>query len=390
MARTTHVVKRKSQPQGPLRLFATTEAGLEDILIAELKKIGVRGIVKAVRGVAFSGDLATVYKANLWLRTAGRVLIELAVFEAPNRDALYEGASRIPWQDHLSLNNTLAVDAVSNRSQMNHTQFISQVVKDAIVDNFRSRTGQRPNVDSKNPDLRINARLLEDRCTLSMDTSGQRLHRRGYRPQFGVVAPLKENLAAGILLQSGYDGSRPLIDPMCGSGTLLIEGALIARNIAPGLLGRSFGFTHHPSFDKRLWNNIVSEAKAASIKDAPCVISGSDLSQDAVRTAMAAVQGAGVDDSIRLRKADFTDLRVHSGGMVVTNPPYGERLGEIEQLADLYATLGDVLKRRCRGMTAHILTSSKFLSGRIGLRSKRRSTLWNGAMECRLLHFEIY
>jgi putative N6-adenine-specific DNA methylase len=390
MTRTTHVVKRKSKAQGPLKLFATTEAGLEENLVAELKKIGARGIVKAVRGAAFTGDLTTVYKANLWLRTAGRVLIELAVFEAPNREALYEGARRIPWQDHLSLNNTLAVDAVSNRSKMNHTQFISQVVKDAIVDNFRSRTGKRPNVDSKNPDLKINARLLEDRCTLSVDTSGQRLHRRGYRPLFGVVAPLKENLAAGILLQSGYDGSRPLVDPMCGSGTLLIEGALIARNIAPGLLGRSFGFTHHPSFDKRLWQNVVAEAKAASIKDAPCVISGSDISQDAIRTAMAAVQGAGMDDSIRLRKADFTDLRAHSGGLVVTNPPFGERLGEIEQLADLYADLGNVLKRRCVGMTAHILTSSKFLSGRIGLRPKRRSMLWNGAMECRLLHFEIY
>ncbi len=390
MAKKSHVVKRKSQAQGPLRLFATTEAGLEEILVAELKKIGARGIVKAVRGAAFSGDLTTVYKANLWLRTAGRVLIELAVFEAPNREALYEGARRIPWQDHLSLDNTLAIDAVSNRSQMDHTQFISQVVKDAIVDNFRSRTGQRPNVDSKNPDLRVNARLLEDRCTLSVDTSGHRLHRRGYRPQFGVIAPLKENLAAGILLQSGYDGSRPLVDPLCGSGTLLIEGALIARNIAPGLLGRSFGFFHHPSFDKRLWKNVVTEAKAASTEDAPCVISGSDISQDAIRTAMAAVQGAGVDDSIRLRKAAFTDLKPHSGGMVITNPPYGERLGEMEKLADLYADLGNVLKQRCRGMTAHILTSSKFLGGRIGLRSKRRTILWNGAMECRLLHFELY
>jgi putative N6-adenine-specific DNA methylase len=390
MARIKHVVKRNSQTKGRLKLFATTEAGLEDILVSELKKIGARGIVKAVRGAAFSGELNTVYKANLWLRTAGRVLIELAEFKAPNREALYQEASRIPWQDHLSLNHTLAIDAVSHRSQMNHTQFISLVVKDAIVDNFRSRTGKRPNVDSKNPDLRLNARLLEDRCTLSIDTSGQRLHRRGYRPQFGLIAPLKENLAAGILLHSGYDGSRPLIDPMCGSGTFLIEGALIARNIAPGLLGRSFGFMHHPSFDKRLWKNTVAEAKAASLPDAPCVISGSDVAHDAVRTAMAAVQGAGVDDTIRLRKANFTDLKPRSGGLVVTNPPYGERLGEIEQLADLYSELGNVLKRQCRGMTAHILTNSKFLSGRIGLHPKRRTILWNGAMECRLLHFELY
>jgi putative N6-adenine-specific DNA methylase len=177
---------------------------------------------------------------------------------------------------------------------------------------------------------------------------------------------------------------------MCGSGTILIEGAMIAKNTAPGLLGRSFGFMHHPSFDKRLWNNVLTEAKAASIEDAPCVISGCDISQNALRTAMAAVQGAGMDDSIRLRRAAFADLKPHSGGMVVTNPPYGERLGEIEQLADLYSDLGNVLKRRCRGMTAHILTGSKFLGGRIGLHPKRRNTLWNGAIECRLLHFEIY
>ncbi len=386
------VIKRKPNKESPAKykLFATTAAGLEDTLAAELKGIGARDINKAVRGVAFAGDLDTVYQANLWLRTAHRVLLELVEFNASDREALYEGVTLVHWADHLSVDGSLAVDAVSSGSELDHTQFISRVVKDGIVDGFRRRRGRRPNVDPKDPDLRLNARLKNNRCTLSIDTSGRRLHRRGYRPTFGVRAPLKETLAAGILLKSGFDGSAPLIDPMCGSGTFLVEGALIAKNIAPGLLDGHFGFMRHPSFDKKVYRNLVTQAKATIRNDKECVIIGSDISEEALRAAGYAAQGAGVDDVVRLRRSSFTTLAFRGEGMVVTNPPYGERLGEMEDLAEIYRNLGDVLKRRCRGMSAHVITGSKFLAGKIGLHPKRRDILWNGPLECRLLHFDLY
>jgi putative N6-adenine-specific DNA methylase len=382
--------KRKRSGKPDFKLFATTGAGLEKVLEQELGDLGARNIRPAVRGVGFTGDIEMIYRANLWLRTAYRVLVELGEFHSPDRQALYRGASAVPWEDHLSVRGTLAVDAVSSESRLSHTQFVSQVVKDAIVDRFKKNGGQRPNVDLQDPHLRINARLRNDRCTLSLDTSGERLHRRGYRPLFGIEAPLKETLAAGILLISSYDGAQPVVDPMCGSGTFLVEAALIAGNIAPGLLGRRFGFMRHPSFDRRIWNNLVKEAKALVQRDKKVEIMGSDISEDALRTARAAAKGAGVDDIIKVRKASITDLDPRDRGMIVTNPPYGERLGEIENLAELYRTLGDVLKQRCRGMTAYVLTGSKFLAGRIGLKPSLRHIIWNGAIECRLLKYELY
>jgi 23S rRNA (guanine2445-N2)-methyltransferase len=384
------IVRRRKSGRTQYQLFATTVAGLEDVLADELKALGVKQIVPSRRGVAFSGTLETVYRTNLWLRTAHRILLELAEFEAPNREALYEGVRKVHWAEHVSVDGTLAVDAVSNRSELNHTQFISRLVKDAIVDGFRERTGRRPNVERTMPDLQLNARILSDRCTLSLDTSGQRLHRRGYRPGFGLEAPLKETLAAGILLKSNYDGTQPIIDPMCGSGTFLIEAALMAKNIAPGLLGHQFGFMRHPSFDRNLWRETLDLAKAAIRHDAEISVTGADISEDALRTARAAISGAGVDDIILLRRADIADLGPRKEGLLVVNPPYGERLGEIEKLGNLYQTLGDTLKQRCTGMTAHIFTGSKYLSGRIGLRPHRRDILFNGAIECRLLHFRLY
>jgi putative N6-adenine-specific DNA methylase len=373
-----------------MKLFATTSAGLEQTLASELSQVGARGIRVATRGVSFEGSVETVYRANLWLRTAHRVLVGLTEFDARDRRRLYEGARAIDWGRQMSVDQTLAVDAVSSRSEISHTQFASRVVKDAVVDWFRDRTGRRPSVDPRGADLRINARLSNNRCTLSIDSSGQRLHRRGYRPSFGVEAPLKETLAAGVLLLSGYDGDRPLVDPMCGSGTLLVEAALIARNIAPGLLGREFGFMRHPRFDPELWRRLRREARDLIRGVSGCPIRGSDSAADAVRAARNAASGAGVDDVLSVRRADLTELKPGIDGRVVTNPPYGDRLGEIKDLARLYGTLGDVLKRSCVGMTAHVLSGSKFLAGQIGLRSRRRDILWNGPIECRLLHFDIY
>lgn len=390
MLTRTPITKERKKGTREFQLFAPTGAGLEDVLARELHSLRAEDIRVATRGVAFTGNLETIYRANLWLRTAHRVLLEIARFPAPDRTALYEGVRACFWQDHLSLPGTIALDAVAHRSNLDHTQFISQVAKDAIVDQFRDRHGTRPDVDKRKPDLRINVRLLENECTLSIDTSQEKLHRRGYRSEIGVEAPLKETLAAGILLKSKYNGTGPLRDPMCGSGTILIEGALMAKNIAPGILGRSFGFMSHPSFNKSLWTNILADAKAAIRTDVDVPIYGSDISETAIRALRSAALGAGVDDVIRVRRADIEDLRDFNQGMIVTNPPYGERLGELEKLADLYRHLGDALKKRCQGATAHILTSSKYLAGRIGLHTQKRDILWNGPIECRLLHYNLY
>jgi putative N6-adenine-specific DNA methylase len=373
-----------------MALFATTAAGLEPMLAGELRALGARDVEAVLRGVSFTGDRRLLYRASFWLRTAHRLLLPIGEFPARDRQELYDGARVIDWDGHLSLDRTLAVDAVSHRSTLDHTQFISRVVKDAVVDWFRDRTGRRPSVDAANPDLALNARITGDRCTLSVDASGERMHRRGYRPSFGAEAPLKETLAAGILLLSGYDGSGPLLDPFCGSGTLLVEAALIASNTAPGLLGRPFGLRRHPSFDARLFDDVRDEARAAVREVDGCPIVGADVSELAVRAASAAARGAGVDDIVRVRRAEIGDLAVRDQGRVVTNPPFGERLGEVHALADLYRRFGDVLKQRCRGMSAHVLTGSRFLAGRIGLAPSRRDTLWNGPLECRLLHFELY
>jgi len=383
--------KREERPKGALEMFATTSAGLEEVLAGELKRLGAAAVEPGVRGVAFAGDLALLYRANLWLRTAHRVLVRIARFGASDRRALYDGVRSIAWDAHLDVDTTLAVDAVSNRSGLSHTQFVSRVVKDGVVDWFRDRCGRRPSVDPKAPDLLLNARIAGDTCTLSWDASGERLHRRGYRPSFGAEAPLKETLAAGVLLLSGYAGEAPLVDPMCGSGTILVEAALIAKNLAPGLLGRRFGLERHPSFDRPLWNGARAEARSSMRDPAGVPIRGSDISEPAVRATAAALRGAGVDDIVAVRRAKLEDLpRLEPPGFLVTNPPYGERLGDLSQLGALYAELGDVLKRRCAGLTAHVLTASKFLAGKIGLKAQRRDAVWNGALECRLLHFALY
>jgi putative N6-adenine-specific DNA methylase len=372
-----------------LQLHATTGPGLEGLLARELASLGARDVEPSVRGVSFRGDLALAYRANLWSRTASRVLLFLKEIGAGSREELYEGIRAMPWEDHMSLEKTLAVDATSHRSELTHTQFVGRVVKDAVVDRFRDRTGRRPDVDPKRPDLLISVRLLENRCWVSLDLSGDRLHRRGYRPP-GVPAPLKETLAAGVLMLSGYDGTAPIVDPMCGSGTLLVEAALIAKNVAPGLLGRDFGFMRHPSFDERLWRGLVTEARALVRESAEPFVAGSDISEEALRETRASARSAGVDGIVRLRRADVADLASRSEGMIVTNPPYGERLGDQRTLGDLYRAFGDNLKRRCVGMSAHVLTGSKYLGGCIGLHPHKRDILWNGPIECRLLHFRMY
>ncbi|MBN2525089.1 MAG: RNA methyltransferase [Deltaproteobacteria bacterium] len=393
MARPT-VVKRKKKPAAPSSssetFFATTFQGVEKVLAEELKAIGAQNVKSANRGVSFQGDLATCYKANLWSRTAHRILWQIATFDATDKDALYDGVRQINWLDHTTQHATLAVDTVGTNDNLIHTQFTSRVVKDGIVDWFRDNTGSRPDVDLQNPEFRVSARILGNECTLSWDTSGERLHRRGYRSEIGGPAPLKENLAAAMLIMSGFKGEGMLVDPMCGSGTILVEAALMAQNRAPGLLGRHFAFVKHPTYEMRTWHNLQGDARTEIIEVEGCPIVGYDINEDAIRRTQAAAIGSGTDDMIRIRRQPIKKMSPIDSGMLVTNPPYGERLGDINQLAGVYRQLGDILKSCGAGVSGHVITSSKFLAQKIGLLPQRQDPLWNGALECRLLHYDVF
>ncbi|MBN2801562.1 MAG: RNA methyltransferase, partial [Deltaproteobacteria bacterium] len=317
---------------------------------------------------------------------------QIGNFPAKDKETLYESLREVDWSEHMDKSSTIAIDTVGTNNNLIHTHYTSLVIKDAVVDWFKDKTGSRPDVDVRNPDIKLNARIRGDVCTLSWDTSGERLNRRGYRSEdaLGMVkAPLKENLAAGLLLLSGYNGTQELFDPMCGSGTLLVEAALIAANKAPGLMGRKFSLVNHPSYEMRRWSNIKADAREGEREVDGCPIAGTDISRDAVRMTFASAQGSGTDDIIRVTRRSIRDMRKFDSGMVVTNPPYGERLGEISKLTELYSELGKMVKSNCSNMTLHLITSSRVLADKISLRPTKADEVWNGALECRLLHYDI-
>jgi putative N6-adenine-specific DNA methylase len=373
-------------------ITATTQAGLEEVLADELRQLGARNIKIVTRAVEFSGDKRLLYAANLWCRTAIRILVPFDSFYVRDEEDLYRKVSRIRWQDYLSLDQTFAINAVVSKSTFQHSLFLSQLTKDAIVDQFRHKTGQRPNVDVTRPDIRLNLHMHENNLTLALDSSGDSLHRRGYRLQTNV-APLNEVLAAGLILLSGWDKKTPFIDPMCGSGTLLIEAAMLAYHIAPGLYRQgNFGFTQWPDFDRQLFESLVADAKAQRLPETDLDIIGSDIDRDYLEAARTNITQAGLEDEIRVRVGD---LRVAKGigdkGVVMLNPPYGERLGTEEaSLNQLYKAIGDTLKTNFPGYDAFVFTGNLEAAKQIGLRSSRRIPLYNGAIECRMLKFELY
>ena len=379
----------------PQAFFATCPKGLESLLADELRALGA-GTVKETRaGVAFSGDLATAYRACLWSRLASRVLLPLARFPAPTPEALYTGVQQIIWRDHVTPDGTLAVDCATVQSAVNHSYYAALKVKDAIVDQLRDRFGVRPSVDTERPDLRVNLYLYRDEATISLDLSGESLHRRGYRAQ-PVEAPLKENLAAAILLRADWPaiarGGGALVDLMCGSGTLPIEAALMAADIAPGLLRPYYGFLKWPQHDAAMWSALLAEAherREAGLKNLP-PIHGYDHDARAIRAAKDNIVGAGLPNLIHVRQRELSACEpVEKSGLVIANPPYGERLGEARDLPALYATLGDALKRCFPGWHAAVFTGNPELGKHLGLRAQRMHKLYNGAIECKLLRFDI-
>ena len=380
------------------RYFATAPKGMEQALADELTGLGAGRVELKSAGVAFEGPLAIGYRACLWSRVASRILLNLASFEAPTAEALYEGARRVDWREHLRGDGTLAVDFSARASGIAHTHFGALKVKDAIVDQFREANGTRPGVDLERPDLRVNACLFKDVATLSVDLSGESLHRRGYRVQ-SAIAPLKENLAAAILAIAGWsDLARQgggLVDPMCGSGTLPIEAGLVAADVAPGLLRASMGLMRWRQHDASLWSELVAEAQERDRRrsgDFKVCVEGFDMDAAAIRAARANARRAGLGEHLRFEQRELSSSErpvAIERGVLVANPPYGERLGDIRALGRLYRRLGDVLKQRFSGWTGFVLTGNLELTKEVGLRARRRHVLFNGAIECRLLEIPI-
>jgi 23S rRNA (guanine2445-N2)-methyltransferase / 23S rRNA (guanine2069-N7)-methyltransferase len=367
-------------------LFATCPMGLETVLAEELRELGLI-IEPSVGGVYLEGELEAGYRACLWSRVASRVLLGIAQFDCQNEEALYRGVLAIDWAQHLGPHATLKVDFGSTRSAITHTHFGALKTKDAIVDRLREERGERPSVDTQNPDVRINVHVADNRASVAIDLSGESLHRRGYRR--GGAAPLKENLAAGLLRLARWpeaaEAGKPFLDPMCGTGTLVIEAGLMAMKKAPGLARPRFGFHGWAGHDEPLWQKLVTEAKQASV-ELRSVLAGRDLDPQMVEAARTHASRTGVHASFEV--APLAELAAvgEGPGVLVTNPPYDERL-EAEE--GLYQQLGDVLRRRLMGWETFVLCGNPQLAGQIGLKPKRRHVVFNGAIECRLLEIPI-
>jgi len=379
-----------------MQFFASCPPGVADLTAAELRECGATQTAEFKLGVQFEGTLETAYRACLWSRTASRVLMPLARFEATAPDALYRGVAAIPWHEHIAAKGTFAVDFAGSSSGIKHTHFGALKTKDAIVDQFRERSGERPSVQLEQPDVRIDVRLDNDRATLSLDLSGESLHRRAYRAR-GVAAPLKENLAAAILLRSTWPAIAKagggLVDPMCGSGTLLIEAALMALDIAPGSMRNHFGFINWLGHDAELWRRVHDEARdrRAATADRRIDIRGYDSDSGAVRAAIENVERAQLRHTIHVERRDLAALVRDGGeqGLLVTNPPYGERIGDQDRLRDLYSLLGERLRSQFVGWKAAVFTGNPPLAKFLDINARRTHTLFNGRIECRLLRFEI-
>lgn len=378
-------------PMRPDTYFATTSKGLEEVLAGEIAALGGKRIAAGPGGVSFSGSRELCYRANLWLRTANRVLLKISEFDAPSPEALYDGVKAAPWPDLFSVRRSIAVEAAVRDSAIAHSRFAAQKAKDAVADRFREAVRARPDVNLSAPDVRIHVRIVRDRCTLSLDTSGESLNRRGYRAD-PAEASLRETVAAGIVFLTGWNGNVPLADPACGAGTILIEAALLASNTAPGLLRSSFGFERLAWHDRKLWESVAAEARDAAHGGGGASIEGCDVSAAAIRGAQRNAEKAGTGGAITFRRCDIREFSPDGPrGVILCNPPYGVRIsGEQDDLPVLYQALGEAFKKRCGGWTAYVLSGNPEVTRHIGLKASRRFPLMNGPIDCRLLRYELY
>jgi putative N6-adenine-specific DNA methylase len=379
------MIKNKDQK---FTITAKTHQGLEDVLIEELKNLGAEDIIKHTRAVSYKGDLELLYKSNLLLRTALRILVPIHTFRATNETWLYRGVQDVNWSDYLSENGTIALDSSVNSPIFKNSQYVFLKAKDAIVDQFRNKTGIRPSVDLDDPTVRVNVYIQDSEVILSLDSSGSSLHRRGYRLDVNE-APLNEALAAGLILLSGWNGKSNFLDPMCGSGTLLIEAAMIAYNIAPNMKRKKFGFMNWKDYDKILWEKIYEDA-LKNIKEFDYKIAGSDISPESVRIARNNVRGAGFADKIDIARKDFIKLDPPAGKTtIVMNPPYGERMVP-EDINVLYKSIGDTLKQKYAGSEAWILSSATEAFKFIGLKPSKKLNFHAGPLQLKFNQYKMY
>ena len=379
-------------------MLAKTFKGLEEVLAQELIELGANDVLIERRAVSFKGDKALLYRANLCLRTALRVLVPVISFKTKNTDGLYEQLKRLDWSRYMTEDTSFAIDATVYSETFRNSLFVTYRVKDAIADYWNRKTGKRPNVSTREPDLLVNVHIANEQVTVSLDSSGESLHKRGYRVAT-TEAPINEVLAAGMLLMAGWKGQSDFYDPMCGSGTLLIEAALIARNIAPGVFRQSFAFEKWKDFDAELWNDVYNDDSAE--RGFNHHIYGSDASFYAIQQAAKNVKSAGVLKDIDLRQIRLEEIKnpfslpygEGEGGvssLVMLNPPYGERLASNKDMEELYAKIGTALKHQFAGSTAWIISSNAAAMKCIGLKPSKKYRLLNGELDCQFNRYDLF
>ena len=372
-------------------MLAKTFKGLEQVLASELIELGANNIQIQRRAVSFTGDKRMLYAANFCLRTASRILVPIATFKAKTADDIYDHVKQVDWAQYMTTKTTFQIDATVYSDLFRHSQFITYRVKDAVVDWWMEHSGVRPNVQLTNPDLYLNVHIAGDMVTLSLDSSGESLHKRGYRVA-NTQAPINEALAAGMLLLAGWHGQSDFYDPMCGSGTLLIEAALIARNIAPGIYRKGFAFEKWASFDAELFEDVYNDDSRE--RDFHHKIYGSDAGFYAVQTAQKNIQSANLQRDIEVKQIRIEELRLADkntdGALVMMNPPYGERLSQDKNVLRLYQDMGTALKHQFNGATAWIISSNEDALKCVGLRPAKRIRLMNGELECLFNQYVLF
>ena len=370
------------------KFFASVPRGLEIPLSLEISRIGASDVKITDGGVHFAGDLGICYKTNLYSHTAGRIFIAVATKNYRTEQDIYDLAFSVDWNDWFSVKQSFRVDVVGTNCPLKSLNFAALRIKDGICDKFRKTDGSRPNVEPHTPDMRIRGFLNENQLTIFIDSSGDALFKRGFREQTNI-APIRENLACGLLFLSGWEPGIPLLDPMCGSGTFLIEAARISLNIAPGS-SRKFAFEKLRNFDSSLWNSIMQEALENELDDADLPIFGSDVSAMAIEAARQNLENAGLADMVKLKKANILDLTAPAeSGIMIANLPYGERMGELDEMRKMYPKIGDLLKRNFTDWTACFLTSDLKMPRFIGLATSKRTPFRNGNLDCRMYSFKI-
>ena len=368
-------------------MVAKTFKGLEQVLAGELIRLGANNVQAERRAVSFSGDMRLLYKANLWLRTASRILKPIATFRAKDADEVYEHVKRINWELYMSLDTTFTIDSTVYSEDFRHSKYVTYRVKDGIADFFTEKYGKRPSVRVDGADLYINVHIAEDRVTVSLDSSGASLHKRGWRVE-QTTAIMNEALAAGMLLMAGWKGDTDFVDPMCGSGTFLIEAAMIALNIPPGIYRQGFAFERWRDFDRELFEELYNDDSEE--REFTHHIYGSDSAYYAIRAAEKNVKSAGLQKYITLHQCPIQSQKEHAEPcLVMMNPPYGERI-EPSDILKLYDEIGTVLKHKFTGSTAWVISSNELALKRIGLRPSGRVHLLNGELDCQLLRYDLF